>query len=225
MTFSDLKIENKLPLFVLNNEVIIEINGNYYNLNKISYTKDANDSDVSNDEIASIISSKVIKVTADDGTETDIPVSDYIEEANDRTYTMKVLYSTHEYFAKKTNDNTLDYSKTPDSILYTYNNTMYYYTLNTNYVDAYRINLKKLNCNDNYTVTNIVREVSWPQKLMNDMQVLYPDLNWSTLIATDGWIDTLGTFTSAHASGEFNAEGNSANITAAGLVLYRNELV
>ena len=213
MAFSDLAVENKLPVFLINNELIIEINGNYYNLYKISYTKEGEDSSITNSEIESIIESKTL---AEDSTKT---VKDYIEVANDVSSSMKVLYSKHEYFAKKTNDYTLDYSKTADSILYTYNNSMFYYTLNTNYVDVYRINLKKLNCNDNYTVTNIVREVSWPQKLMNDMQVLYPELNWSTLIATDGWIDTLGTFTSAHASGEFNAEGNSANITAAGLVL------
>ena len=54
---------------------------------------------------------------------------------------------------------------------------------------------------------------------MEDMQVLYPDLNWSTLIATDGWLDTLGEFTSAYSSGLYVSTGNSANTTAAGLVL------
>ena len=68
-------------------------------------------------------------------------------------------------------------------------------------------------------VSAIVREVNWPQKLMTDMQVLYPDLNWEVLVATDGWLDTLGEFSSANATGEYISSGNSANITAAGLVL------
>jgi hypothetical protein len=92
-------------------------------------------------------------------------------------------------------------------------------TVNTNIIQQYSVNFKQLNCGNNYNVSNIVRQVSWPQKLMNDMQVIYPDLNWATLIATDGWLDMLGEFTSAQSSGEFVTEGNSANITAAGLVL------
>ena len=92
-------------------------------------------------------------------------------------------------------------------------------TVNTNIIGNYGVNFKLLNCGDNYVVSNLVREVNWPQKLMNDMQVIYPDLNWATLIATDGWLDMLGDFTSAQSSGEFVSEGNSANITAAGLVL------
>ncbi len=70
-----------------------------------------------------------------------------------------------------------------------------------------------------YSITDLIREVNWPQKLMNDMQVLYPDLNWATLIATDGWIDTLGEYTSSFASGNYVSSGNSANITAVGIVM------
>ena len=68
-------------------------------------------------------------------------------------------------------------------------------------------------------VSSIVREVNWPQKLMTDMQVIYPDLNWEVLVATDGWLDTLGDFSSANTTGEYISSGNSANITAVGLVL------
>lgn len=69
------------------------------------------------------------------------------------------------------------------------------------------------------SISPIVREVNWPQKLINDMQVLYPDLNWNTLLATQGWLDTLGEFSSAYTNGTFISDGNSSNITAAGLVL------
>ncbi|MBQ8206745.1 MAG: hypothetical protein IJZ77_04710, partial [Bacilli bacterium] len=70
-----------------------------------------------------------------------------------------------------------------------------------------------------YTISPIIKTVSWPQKLMNDMMVMYPDLNWANLIATDGWIDTLGEYHSGTISGQFIDSGNSANITAVGMVL------
>ncbi len=70
-----------------------------------------------------------------------------------------------------------------------------------------------------YTTTTIIKNVSWVEKLMTDMQVYYPDLNWGVLIATDGWIDTLGEFVSAYNNGLYIGGDNSANTTAAGLVL------
>ena len=92
----------------------------------------------------------------------------------------------------------------------------YYRTVYQNTKQAYQI---RLNDYPLHEISKVVREVSWPQKLMNDMQVLYPDLNWGTLIATDGWLDTLGDFTSAYTNGMFETSGNSSNTTAAGLVL------
>ena len=98
----------------------------------------------------------------------------------------------------KENDSTTAYRKIANtSILYVVNTSKFYV----------------------YDVSKSVKKVSWPQKLMNDMQVIYPDLSWSTLFATGGWLDNLGDFSSAYASGEYNSEGNSANITAAGMVL------
>ncbi len=85
--------------------------------------------------------------------------------------------------------------------------------------DAVKINLDDSTKFGMYEISPLIKSVSWPQKLMEDMQVLYPDLNWGTLIATDGWLDTLGEFTSAYASGQFISKGNSSNTTAAGLVL------
>lgn len=91
-----------------------------------------------------------------------------------------------------------------------------YITLDSNMYINYQIILSLLNVN---TITPIVREVNWPQKLMNDIQVLYPDLNWNTLLATQGWLDTLGEYHSAYTSGTILSDGNSSNITAAGIVL------
>lgn len=85
--------------------------------------------------------------------------------------------------------------------------------------DVVKVNLSDTVQFGTYKISPLVKTVSWPQKLMEDMKVLYPDLNWGTLIATDGWLDTLGEFTSAYANGQFISKGNSANTTAAGLVL------
>lgn len=291
MSFEDLKTTNYLPVFHKEggSEFIIEINGNYYNLNKIQYAADAKTNELSDEEVASILQSKI--QTEKDDANGDLTVDDAVYKSTDKNSQMSVLYETYEYMVKKENDYALDYSKTPETILFEYTSqsstgknlatfeyngnsysfyidstgavsfddstretltpffgenfsatvniydyklyigvhtfdysltesgTLYYLSLNTDIIQTYTVNFASLNCNNNYTITNIVREVNWPQKLMNDIQTIYPDLNWSTLLATDGWLDTLGVFTSAQASGEFETEGNSANITAAGLVL------
>ena len=212
--FEDLKIESYLPVFEESNEAVIEINGNYYNLLAIGYTDD-DDTVFNQSDIDKIRNSKTLK----DPVGTVSAVKDFISKGSDKSFNIKTLYDSTDYYVKMTNDYTLDYSKTPDSIMFSKSGKVTFMTVNTNIIQQYNINIKKLNCGDNYSITTIVRQVNWPQKLMNDMQVIYPDLNWATLIATDGWLDMLGEFTSAQSSGEFVSEGNSANITAAGLVL------
>ncbi len=81
---------------------------------------------------------------------------------------------------------------------------------------AYQVNIDSL---DRYTITDKMLEVSWPRKLMNDMLVMYPDLNWQTLIATGDWKDVLGDYYSAYSNGAFSSYGNSSNITAVGMIL------
>ncbi len=212
--FKDLRIESYLPIFEEPNEAVIEINGNYYNLLNIGYTD--NDESVFNEtDISRIRASKTLK-TAVGSVST---VNNLVSLGSDKSFNIKTLYESTDYYVSMSNVNTLDYSKTPESILFSKNDVVTFMTQNTNIIQQYNINIKQLNCGDNYVITNIVRQVNWPQKLMNDMQVIYPDLNWATLIATDGWLDMLGEFTSAQSSGEFVTEGNSANITAAGLVL------
>ena len=92
----------------------------------------------------------------------------------------------------------------------------FYRNLDSNVYFNYQISLTRYT---NYTISANVQKVNWPQKLINDMMVIYPDLNWSTLLATDGWIDTLGEYHSGIASGQYISSGNSANITAVGMVL------
>ncbi|MBQ4541835.1 MAG: hypothetical protein IJA23_03170, partial [Clostridia bacterium] len=214
--FNDLRIESYLPIFEEPNEAVIEINGNYYNLLNIGYT-DADESKFDESDIAAIRNSKTLKTTVGSVSNP----NNLITVGSDKSFNIKTLYESTDYYVKITNNtgNTLNYSKTPDSILFSKSDVVTFMTVNTNIFNRYHINFTELKCGDNYSISNIVREVNWPQKLMNDMQVIYPDLNWATLIATDGWLDMLGEFTSAQTSGEFVSEGNSANITAAGLVL------
>lgn len=109
-------------------------------------------------------------------------------------------------------------SENKDTIDYTTgSNTLNFRYIDTNVAETnYRIKTSDFAL---YTTTTIVKNVSWVEKLMTDMQVYYPDLNWGVLIATDGWIDTLGEFTSAHVNGLYVGGDNSSNTTAAGLVL------
>lgn len=110
--------------------------------------------------------------------------------------------------------------KTDDSLAYSTavgdKNFTYFKKLDSNVAMNYYVDLSTL---ATYTISPMVKQVNWVQKIMNDMMVMYPDLNWATLIATDGWLDTLGEYHSAYASGQFIESGNSANITAAGMVL------
>lgn len=112
----------------------------------------------------------------------------------------------------------VQYNREKNNIAYqTSSNTICFRYLDMNVSDTnYRINVSRL---AKVNVKTLIKKVAWVEKLMTDMQVYYPDLNWSTLIATDGWLDTLGEFTSAYASGLYVSDNNSSNTTAAGLVL------
>lgn len=109
------------------------------------------------------------------------------------------------------------YSIDANNISFTIGNNIYYLAIDTNVSNTnYKINTANFGT---FTVETLIKTSSWVEKLMNDMQVYYPDLNWGVLLATDGWIDTLGEFTSAYTSGLYVGNQNSANTTAAGLVL------
>ena len=153
----------------------------------------------------------------------------------DKNNNFKCLYETIEYSINRavsitgtvgTQPNTIAYTTTIDNQPSKYKGTTTTLTLTGQgtvyryiYENTKEIYIQSLSLLPIYEIYPLIMEVSWPQKLMEDMQVLYPDLNWSTLIATDGWLDTLGEFTSAYSSGLYVSTGNSANTTAAGLVL------
>ncbi len=136
-------------------------------------------------------------------------------------YDFKVLVEEIDFAISKASHSFRKLGESANTISYvlsTNENERYYKSIYYNTQAIYQLSLTDP-LYANGQLSKMVRKVSWPQKLMNDMQVLYPDLNWGTLIATDGWLDTLGEFTSAYTNGLYATTGNSSNTTAAGLVL------
>lgn len=130
------------------------------------------------------------------------------------SYSFKALEAIKEYTVTKIGS--IELKPASEALSFKIGNTIYNIEIHKGNNVAYKVDFTDMH---KYSISPIVREVNWPQKLMNDMRVIYPDINWGTLVATSGWIDTLGYFDSSVASGQFITDGNSANITATGLVL------
>ena len=174
-------------------------------------------------------------VDTETGATVDVSTGTIVTKGTDKSSSFKVLYETINYSINRAVKITGTVGTEPDTVSYNttitgkpskYKDTNESLTLNGNvkvyqwiYQNTKEVYQVILDLYPIYEIYPLVMEVSWPQKLMNDMQVLYPDLNWATLIATDGWLDTLGEFTSAYTNGMYVSTGNSSNTTAAGLVL------
>jgi len=58
-------------------------------------------------------------------------------------------------------------------------------------------------------VSTVKTQVSWPQKLINDLQVIYKDININHMLTTGNWLEQLGEYANAS-----NTEGdNTSNIS------------
>lgn len=208
-TFEDLKNDN----FVVDgysgvDKYILSINGNNYDLS--GYVE----ADASGYIVGKDVKAKDLK----DSANASIGIS--TSSASNKSL-LKFHYSTENFLLNEsleyshvyrlaTSDQTLKYETYVDS------KTIFNYRDVGDTAKLQKVDTSKFAV---YTISKLVKKVSWPQKLMNDMQVIYSDLNWEVLFATDSWFDTLGDFSSAYASGQYNQSGNSANISAAGLVL------
>lgn len=187
--------------------IYLKINNNFYKVTgKVKYNDDTTKEYLVNDASTKVSASA-------------------IKAGSVNEYDFKVLNNTHEYSINQvnligTNPKVAVYSADSKDVISYFTNdgkTINYKYIDTNVAETnYRIKTSDYAA---FSVSTIIKNVSWVEKLMNDMQVYYPDLNWGVLIATDGWLDTLGEFTSAHTSGLFVGGDNSANTTAAGLVL------
>ena len=193
-----------------NDKVYLYLNNNFYDISKSVVWSDDKKVFVSNN--TTISSDKY-----DNGTGTEVDISGLVTAGNINNFNFKVLYQTLELSINPSYSGSAVYTRHKDNISYQVGNVTYFKELDMNVVDTnYRINVSLLGT---YKVKELIKKTSWVEKLMTDMQVYYPDLNWGVLLATDGWLDTLGEFSSAHVNGLFVGGQNSSNTTAAGLVL------
>ena len=185
--------------------LVLNINGSYYNVaSYVEKTSNANDSleyKLKDDVVKPASQSIISKGTVD-------------------SYSFRTIYERVQLTRNILVSNLIfDFNESEDTFSYaTAAGDRLYRKIYKNTEGAYKVNFSDPEYST-YEISPFVKKVSWPEKIMTDMQVLYPDLNWSTLIATDGWLDTLGEFTSAYANGQFISKNNSSNTTAAGLVL------
>jgi len=69
-------------------------------------------------------------------------------------------------------------------------------------------------------VTDITKKVNWPQKLMQDMQTIYADININLLISTGDWLTKLSTIVGSTANGgEYGQTFDTSLIHPLGLML------
>ncbi len=216
MSFDELLEDTYVDLYVNGTNCYMLLNGNLYNLTGVikstaTGTPDpdedviyvADDSvKLSNSAYSGIIENSAGKSTG------------HINNYNIRVLTEILELSMNPDFIE---DHIAKYDREANNISYKVGSVVNFRYIDTNIADAnYRIPVWRYGV---YSTEKLIKKVSWVEKLMTDMQVLYPDLNWGILIATDGWLDTLGDFTSAYTNGLFTGGNNSSNTTAAGLVL------
>jgi len=217
-TYADIYIEGNLSEFSDDSNVYMLLNGNFYNLKGLLKETVQTTETVEGSGIFVIkdLSKKSVKKLDGSGSRT---VSELITRTNAtiNNYNVRALYNIQELSIDPDYTGAVKYDRDAENISYNIGAVTYFRYVNTDIADAnFRINVKRF---AKYSSEILIKKVSWVEKLMTDMQVYYPDLNWGTLIATDGWLDTLGDFTSAYTNGLFTGGDNSSNTTAAGLVL------
>lgn len=221
-TYADIFIEGDIEN---GGNVYMLLNGNFYNLQGL-LKETATDSGIY--VIKDLNTKSVYKQgkygSADVNDKVTVSTLITRTNANINNYNIRVLYGTEEFSINPSFTGSVQYNREKENVSFQELNndgtkskvTVFRY-VNTDIVDEnFRINVSQF---AKYSSETLIKKVSWVEKLMTDMQVYYPDLNWGTLIATDGWLDTLGDFTSAYTNGLFTGGDNSSNTTAAGLVL------
>lgn len=72
----------------------------------------------------------------------------------------------------------------------------------------------------NDTVTKVIKQVPWSQKLIADMQTIYKDININALIANGKWLEQLGEYVSKEGAGdEYTSNISTALIHPLGLIM------
>lgn len=199
-------------LYEIDSKLYLLINNNVYNVTDY-VEKDSSTGIYVNKKVKDIISDDIV---LDERIQLKkVLGTDQLKLGTTSEHVFKVLKESWEISVVNAGK---QYVKDKDNIIFNVGNTTTYIRyIDTNVADTnYRINTSRFGT---YSTTKMIKQVSWVEKLMTDMQVYYPDLNWGVLIATDGWIDTLGDYVSANSTGLVTGGGGSANTTAAGIVL------
>lgn len=68
-------------------------------------------------------------------------------------------------------------------------------------------------------VTKLARQISWPQKLINDLEVIYSDININNLIATGKWLEDFAKTVGATEGTEYTSSIETTIINPLGLIL------
>ncbi|MBQ3158592.1 MAG: hypothetical protein IJB98_02750, partial [Clostridia bacterium] len=69
-------------------------------------------------------------------------------------------------------------------------------------------------------VTPVLKQISWSEKLIKDLQIIYKDININHLMTTDKWLTQLGEYVSAdNLEGEYTSNISTALIHPLGLIL------
>ena len=215
MAFSELYEDYYITdVYVQDTNLYLYINGNFYNI--AGFVKPESDGSTTYVNFAGEDGKSVL---GEDGFIVNgISMKGLVTKGTESSYDFRALFETLQLSINPNYSGLKTFTRNKDNISFeTSTNTVMFKYIDTEVADTnYRINVADFG---RYSVKTLIKSVSWVEKLMNDMQVYYPDLNWGILIATDGWIDTLGEFTSAYTNGLFVGGDNSANTTAAGLVL------
>lgn len=73
----------------------------------------------------------------------------------------------------------------------------------------------------NDKVSDVIKQVSWPKKLISDIQTIYKDININQMISTGKWLEQLGEYYNGATmdSGEYGSNVSSGLIHPIGLIL------
>lgn len=203
-------------VYIDGDKIYLYINSNFYNISKYVElgTGDYTDIYVSNSE--------KINNGLYPKKESDPKLGELVSKGNINAHDFKTLAETLDLSINPLYTGSIQVNRESENISYQITDTdgktvTIFKFIDTDIANAnYRIVVSRFG---RYSVKTLIKTVSWVEKLMNDMQTYYPDLNWGVLLATDGWLDTLGEFASAYTNGLYVSGQNSSNTTACGLVL------
>lgn len=68
-------------------------------------------------------------------------------------------------------------------------------------------------------LNDVIKQIGWPQKLINDLQVIYNGININQFIATDRWLEQLGDFVSGDGDNPNSSNISTSLIHPLGLIM------